>query len=230
MPPSDDTFDNRAALVVCRQLGFTSGSVVYQGNGTYSIMGGTGDILLEDVACNASVHTRIEQCPNRGGWRSHNCGHHQDVGVYCLGTAASTAASPHGLFGVVHSEVTDGLYASSMACSHVQGANGWGCLGVDLAPFTTAVATQTVQVVNSSFSNVTLSEDGPVDTGILEDFGSVLVRNSAAASSVSDTSSRLVVQVLQSTFTSSSGRVGGGLAVLSLANQVSTRPACYSWE
>ena len=79
---SDDSFDNDDALVACRQLGFTGGSVVYQGNSSYSFTGGNDPILLDDLACNPSVHTAIEQCPSRG-WGSHNCGHSEDVGVYC---------------------------------------------------------------------------------------------------------------------------------------------------
>jgi hypothetical protein len=80
---SDDDFGNNDALVACRQLGFRGGSAVYQRNSAYPITPGSGSILLDDLACDPSVHTRIEDCPSRG-WGSHNCNHGEDVGVYCL--------------------------------------------------------------------------------------------------------------------------------------------------
>jgi hypothetical protein len=92
---SDDSFGNDDALVACRQLGFTGGSVVYQGlNSTYLITGGTGSILLDDLTCDPTVHRTIELCPNAGGWGVHNCGHNEDVGVYCSRGAPALPRSP----------------------------------------------------------------------------------------------------------------------------------------
>ncbi len=91
---SDDSFDDDDALVACRQLGFTRGSAVFRGNSTYPVTGGTGSILLDNVACNPAVHTAIEQCPTYGGWGSaggwgvHNCVHSEDVGVYCSNSSS----------------------------------------------------------------------------------------------------------------------------------------------
>jgi hypothetical protein len=82
---SDDDFGNNDALVACRQLGYSGGSSVGsadQFNSTYPITPGSGSILLDDLRCDPSVHTRIEDCPSRG-WGSHNCVHSEDVGVYC---------------------------------------------------------------------------------------------------------------------------------------------------
>ncbi|XP_063395854.1 scavenger receptor cysteine-rich domain-containing group B protein-like [Mytilus trossulus] len=74
----DDLFDWAAAFVVCRQLGFRTGfslgSTVSDGNGT---------IWLDNVHCNGTEN-RITECQHLS-WGVHNCGHHEDVGVYCLG-------------------------------------------------------------------------------------------------------------------------------------------------
>ena len=42
---------------------------------------GTGDILLDDLACTGS-ETSIFNCPHNGVG-SHNCGHSEDAGAVC---------------------------------------------------------------------------------------------------------------------------------------------------
>jgi deleted-in-malignant-brain-tumors protein 1 len=70
----DDDFGDIDATVVCRQLGFSAGTV----NGNLS---GTGEIILDDVAC-TGTEARLIDCPNRGRF-IHNCGHSEDVAVLC---------------------------------------------------------------------------------------------------------------------------------------------------
>ena len=75
----DDLFDNNAAMVVCRQLGFNpaGATAVYS-----SVFGrGTGTIWLDNVNCNG-LEPNIDSCPH-STWGSHNCGHFEDVGVIC---------------------------------------------------------------------------------------------------------------------------------------------------
>lgn len=73
----DDHFDHNDASVACVQLGFSANSA----HSIYTHGGGSGTIFLDDLGCNAEEE-RLEQCDHRG-WRSHNCGHHEDVGVIC---------------------------------------------------------------------------------------------------------------------------------------------------
>jgi hypothetical protein len=72
----DDHFALADAATACHQLGFANAVA------SYTHGGGTGTILLDDVQC-TDAHQRIDECTNRGGWGSHNCGHHEDVGVEC---------------------------------------------------------------------------------------------------------------------------------------------------
>ncbi|XP_072048762.1 uncharacterized protein [Amphiura filiformis] len=78
----DDSFDlnNNGATVACRQLGFTSGTVV--SSGTYG--SGSGQIWLDDVSCSGTERSLTECTHNT--WGDNNCGHHEDAGVICSGT------------------------------------------------------------------------------------------------------------------------------------------------
>lgn len=72
----DDNFDASAASVVCRQLGFTGGTVrplAYFGRGTLPI-------VLDDVSC-YGTESRLNQCASRG---VTDCSHAEDVGVECI--------------------------------------------------------------------------------------------------------------------------------------------------
>nr|XP_054756229.1 deleted in malignant brain tumors 1 protein-like isoform X2 [Lytechinus pictus] len=73
----DDEWDDTDASVVCRQLGYTSGTAL--GGGRY--LQGSGPIYLDDVACEGR-EDRLSLCISNG-WGNHNCGHSEDAGVYC---------------------------------------------------------------------------------------------------------------------------------------------------
>ncbi|HEY1097586.1 MAG TPA: scavenger receptor cysteine-rich domain-containing protein, partial [Myxococcota bacterium] len=76
----DDDFDDEAADVVCRQLGFSSGSSIPQaglGAGAAS-----QPIWLDEVNC-VGNEPRLEQCPHDPIGVT-DCGHSEDVGVSCF--------------------------------------------------------------------------------------------------------------------------------------------------
>ncbi|XP_077981230.1 scavenger receptor cysteine-rich domain-containing protein DMBT1-like isoform X2 [Glandiceps talaboti] len=74
----DDSFDEKDAQVVCRQLGYSGGAVhdqAYFGEGT-------NDIWLDEVNCQGQEQ-RLSNC-NHDGWGLSNCEHNEDVGVTCF--------------------------------------------------------------------------------------------------------------------------------------------------
>ncbi|XP_046855863.1 deleted in malignant brain tumors 1 protein-like isoform X4 [Xenia sp. Carnegie-2017] len=75
----DDHWDLQDAMVVCRQLGYSSALRALQGN---SVPDGSGKIWLDDVAC-TGLEGSLSNCSHRG-WENHNCGHSEDAGVECL--------------------------------------------------------------------------------------------------------------------------------------------------
>ncbi len=74
----DDAFDITDGSVICRQLGYSAASSVYQ-SAHYGQ--GTGLILLDDLKCSGS-ESFIWDCPHLG-WTKHNCGHGEDSSVDC---------------------------------------------------------------------------------------------------------------------------------------------------
>ncbi|CAE7246594.1 lgals3bpa [Symbiodinium natans] len=76
----DDSFDDTAAAVVCRQLGFERGGVVLATDP------GSGPVWLDRVACTGS-ESLLWDC-NFTGWGSHSCSHEEDVGVDCQAEAS----------------------------------------------------------------------------------------------------------------------------------------------
>jgi hypothetical protein len=64
------------AQVACRQLGFTHAVTAIQRFG-----GGSGQIWMDNLACDGT-QSSLEAC-GHNGWGTHNCGHHEDVGVEC---------------------------------------------------------------------------------------------------------------------------------------------------
>ncbi len=74
----DDTFDIADGNVICRQLGYSAASAVYQ---AAHYGRGTGLILLDDTNCTGS-ESYIWDCKH-DGWLKHNCVHHEDSSVDC---------------------------------------------------------------------------------------------------------------------------------------------------
>lgn len=73
----DDDFNDRAAAVVCKQMGFTGGEALLDQQ--Y----GPGDdpIWLDDVRCRGDEKD-LDSCVHLR-WSLHDCGHNEDVGVVC---------------------------------------------------------------------------------------------------------------------------------------------------
>ena len=79
----DDHFTRTKANVVCRQLGFL------HANKYGHLFGpGVGPIWLGNVYCTGD-ESSISDCRHLG-WGTHNCGHNEDVGVYCHDGKIST--------------------------------------------------------------------------------------------------------------------------------------------
>ncbi|KAG2434006.1 hypothetical protein HYH02_012466 [Chlamydomonas schloesseri] len=81
-----DYFGTKEAKVVCNQLGFAYGDSYTYGAGS------DAPIWMDDVNCPASA-SRLEDC-NFPGWGRHNCGHSEDVGVYCSMPLPSPSPPP----------------------------------------------------------------------------------------------------------------------------------------
>ena len=76
-----DRFNNNAALVVCRQLGFNPFSAIAI---QYAFFGqGVGPIWLDNVNCNG-FEPNIDSC-RHNPWGINNCRHYKDVSVVCHG-------------------------------------------------------------------------------------------------------------------------------------------------
>ena len=76
----DDGWDLSDAQVVCRQLDLGK-AVAAQHSAFYGQ--GSGQIWLDDLNC-VGTEEAISHCSHIG-WGSHNCGHHEDASVKCLG-------------------------------------------------------------------------------------------------------------------------------------------------
>jgi hypothetical protein len=74
----DDSWDINDATVVCRQLGYPYTLRALQG---YQVEDGTGQIWLDNVACNGGEQN-LTSCLHNG-WGRHNCRHSDDAGVEC---------------------------------------------------------------------------------------------------------------------------------------------------
>uniref|UniRef100_A0AAZ1XU82 Deleted in malignant brain tumors 1 protein-like n=2 Tax=Oreochromis aureus TaxID=47969 RepID=A0AAZ1XU82_OREAU len=85
----DNGWDINDAEVVCRQLDC---GPALKATRSAQFGEGTGDILLDNVACSGS-ESSLTECQHRG-FGTHNCGHHQDAGVICSGIRLAGSQSP----------------------------------------------------------------------------------------------------------------------------------------
>ena len=74
----DDIWDLRDAIVVCRQLGYTT-AVRISVPGEFGL--GTGMIWRDNVAC-SGTESMLSDC-SASSWGSHDCHHREDAGVVC---------------------------------------------------------------------------------------------------------------------------------------------------
>ena len=72
----DDDWNNFAAQVVCRQLGYLRVE-----RSTLEFGPGNGTIWLDNVGCTGNESSILE-C-SHGGLGQHNCVHNEDIGVEC---------------------------------------------------------------------------------------------------------------------------------------------------
>ena len=72
----DDSWDDRDATVVCRQLGFHDAEHATKSQGGYSLV-----YWMDEVDCSGSEDA-IEKCPF-SGWGNVGCGLGKGAGVVC---------------------------------------------------------------------------------------------------------------------------------------------------
>ena len=80
----DDLWDDKDATVICKQLGYSSGTArvsAYFGEGS-------GLILLDDVNC-GGTESSILACTRRI-FGEHDCVHKEDAGVICYGESSKS--------------------------------------------------------------------------------------------------------------------------------------------
>ena len=90
--------------VACSQMGFQNCVTVH----SYSGGGGSGTaeqmsyhvpiqppsrIWLDEVNCNADVHSTLSDCGNIG-WGNHNCAHGEDVAIQCANPISRSTSAP----------------------------------------------------------------------------------------------------------------------------------------
>jgi hypothetical protein len=91
----EDGFNDVAATVTCRSLGFGYGELI---NGEpYRTRNGT--IWLDEVRCRGNEASILE-CSN-SGWQQHRCEHSQDVAIECYHKSLTAIASDSTTFPVV---------------------------------------------------------------------------------------------------------------------------------
>ena len=86
----DDKFDNRDARVLCRMAGYNDGE--YSSSYKQRDVRKVDKIWLDDLACNGNENN-VDSCGKYNNrWGSHNCQHHEDVGIKCLGKFSEFAS------------------------------------------------------------------------------------------------------------------------------------------
>ena len=73
----DDSFDDNAAEVVCRMVGYTTGYAI--GGADYGQA--KGPVWLDGLTCTGREQT-MSECKHEQ-WGLHDCNHEEDVGVWC---------------------------------------------------------------------------------------------------------------------------------------------------
>ena len=86
----DDDWNNKAGLVVCRQLGYR-----YTSLSTLKFGPGNGTIWLDNVYCTGNESSILE-C-DHGGLLQHDCDNSEDIGVVC------TSKLPYTMLYLTHS-------------------------------------------------------------------------------------------------------------------------------
>uniref|UniRef100_A0A1X7V9G5 SRCR domain-containing protein n=1 Tax=Amphimedon queenslandica TaxID=400682 RepID=A0A1X7V9G5_AMPQE len=89
----DDLWDTRDAMVVCRQLGYTSGTAYNNSH----FGQGSGVIVMSNVQCTGS-ESYLTSCPHT---INHNCDHSKDAGVSCEGDSQGSGVSVGAIVGGV---------------------------------------------------------------------------------------------------------------------------------
>ena len=79
----DDLFEAVDAQTVCRMLGYGGGEALVDNE----FGEGSGPIWLDSVQC-TGYEAEVGLC-DHSDWGTHDCGHHEDVGVRC-GTVVLT--------------------------------------------------------------------------------------------------------------------------------------------
>ncbi|XP_028142502.1 serine protease svh-1 isoform X2 [Diabrotica virgifera virgifera] len=86
----DDDFNEDAAKVVCKSLGYKGKSFVKK---DAHFGAGYGPIWLDQVSCRGN-ETELNTCTH-WGWGEHNCEHSEDVGVICSQDAEEVQIERH---------------------------------------------------------------------------------------------------------------------------------------
>lgn len=81
------SFDDRDAVVVCHQMGFSRGVAVASGS---RFGQGIGLTWINDLEC-SGTESQIQQC-TFSGWGNNQCHHSRDVGVVCTGVGKGVAS------------------------------------------------------------------------------------------------------------------------------------------